>query len=135
MKSDQIDTGTLQSHSDVEKHKRENGTFWGVIETYIGIRQRHPMSAINLDESAPPTRLTSDLVDYLADVELATRRVLTPALYLLWQQLIEGEKIPAASQKVIIARCSRIYSERGLLPIKYFRKIKRGRKRHQAGAA
>lgn len=135
MKSDQIDTGTFQSHSDFEKHKRENGTFWGVIETYIGIRQRHPVSAINLDQFAPPTRLTFELVEYLADVILATRRILTPALYLLWERLIEGEKIPAASQRVIIARCSRIYSERGLLPVKYFRKVKRGRKRHQAGAA
>jgi hypothetical protein len=130
-----IDTGSFESRADFENQKRENGTFWNVIETYIGIRQRHPLAAINLDPLAPPTKLSFDLVDFLVDVELATGRVLTPALYLLWQQLIEGEKIPAASERVIIARCSRIYSERGLLPVKYFRRIKHGRKRHQAGAA
>lgn len=135
MKSDQIDTGTFQSHRDFENHRRENSTFWNVIDAYISIRQRHPVTALTLDETAPSTKLTFDLIDYLVDVELATRRALTPALYLLLQQLLEGEKIPSASQRVIIARCSRIYSERGLLPVKYFRKIKKGRKRHQTGAA
>jgi hypothetical protein len=130
-----IDTGLFESKAEFEKQKRENSTFWPVVETYSNIRQRHPLAAINLDPFAPPTKLTFDLVDYLADVELATWHVLTPALYGLWQRLIEGEKIPAASERVIIARCSRIYGSRGLLPVTYFRRIKQGRKCRQPETA
>ena len=129
-----IDTGTFKSRFDFEEQRHEKSTFWQVIKTFIDISNRPPLAAVNCDPFAPPTKLTFDLVDYLADVELAVRRVLSPSLYAMWQDLIDGEEIPAATERVIVSRCSRIFEERQLLPWKYFKKIKTGRKRQGASA-
>jgi hypothetical protein len=100
----------------------------------LDFRQRPPLTAVNHDLYAPPTKLTFDLVDYLADVELAVRRVLEPNLYSQWKTFIRGGEIPSATERVILSRCSRIFEERGLLPWIYFKVIKKGRKHRQSDA-
>lgn len=124
-----LDVGSFESRTDFIQKRRENSTFWKVIDTYLDFRQRHPLTAVNYDLYAPPTKLTFDLVDYLADVELAVRRVLEPNLYSQWKTFIRGGEIPSATERVILARCSRIFEERGLLPWIYFKIIKKGRRR------
>lgn len=126
-----LDIGSFESRADFAKQRQERSTFWKVVETYLDFRQRPPLTAVNFDQYAPPTKLTFDLVDYLADVELAVRRVLEPRLYAHWQTLILGGEIPSATERVILSRCSRIFEERQLLPWDYFRSIKKGRKRPQ----
>lgn len=52
--------------------------FEAVVDAYMKIRQLPRLTAINYErESGGSRRLTSDAIDYLADVERLTERALT----------------------------------------------------------
>jgi hypothetical protein len=112
---------------DVEsEQKRLTRHFFEVVTAYVRIRSLSPITAVNPDdEGVPNKQLNASGIEYLIDVELATKKALNDDPYLLrqWETLAYQEaQVPDATK--IAHRCGRIYERRKLLPNAYFHRIK-----------
>lgn len=122
-----FDVGIFESRSDYHRQRNARQYFYGVARAYIDIRNTPPLTAINYDPLIKNPKLGADLIHFIADVELATRKALgkNPELFDQWKRLVSGENVPNAAS--IINRCARLYQARQLVPELYFRVIKKGR--------
>jgi hypothetical protein len=108
------------------EQKRLTRHFFEVVTAYVRIRSLSPITAVNPDdEGVPNKQLNASGIEFLVDVELATKKALNNEPYLLrqWETLAYQEaQVPDATK--IAHRCGRIYERRKLLPNAYFRRVK-----------
>lgn len=115
----------------VRRTKQERALYYekaalAIIAEYARVRQLSPIAASNMDPD--PVRhsdkLTYALIEWLADVELATEAALAnlPELQHAWFQLALEEPIPAAQKNEVCFRCGRVYAARHLEMWKYWRR-------------
>jgi hypothetical protein len=101
--------------------------FYEVSRAYADIHSLSPIAAICYDDEAKPNRkLGPDVINFLVDVERATRKALENDGNLLkqWKTLVfEETQVPNGA--TIANRCGRLYEIRRLRPIDYFRRIKK----------
>jgi hypothetical protein len=130
-----LETGVYGSHTEYERQRNARHYFKRVIEAYIDVQNTPCIAATSYDPFVRNPKLGADLIHYIVDVENASKKALgnSPSLFEQWQRMVDGESVTNAAS--IVARCARLYQARQLAPTDYFRVIKRGRKRHQAGAS
>jgi hypothetical protein len=108
------------------EQKRLTRHFFEVVSAYVRIRSLSPITAVNPDdEGVPNKQLNASAIEYLVDVEAATKRALNNDTNLLqqWETLAYQEaQVPNATK--IASRCGRIYERRKLLPHAYFHRVK-----------
>lgn len=116
----------LKSNRHNERTQENQRYFQKVVDAYAEFKEYAPLVAINYDPTSRTKKLHPVIVNFLCDVELATKRVLqTPELIRKWETLVSGEQIDASSAVSIVSRCSRIYRERGLAPFEYFKSVRK----------
>jgi len=70
------------------------------------------------------------VVDFLADVQIVARKVLSPTLYRVWQKVYyEGfgksaDRVPESVQMAIQLRCGTAWKKAGLLPFRKYWKVR-----------
>ena len=111
-----------RTHYEQQQHKRRY--FQSVIDGYLRFIETSSVVAINYDPFVRTTKRTPIVSHFLADVELATRRVLSPELYGKWFDLIQEKEVEPAIAKRIVNVCARIYMQRELAPFRYFKRLK-----------
>jgi hypothetical protein len=130
-----VDTGVFESHTEYSQLRSARQAFRLTTEAYLRTRSLSPLVAYSYDDAVPSRKLGPAAIEFIADVENATKKALggNQALLDQWQQLVyDGANVPNST--AIIGRCGRPYRIRKLLPWEYFRTIKQGRKRHANGA-
>jgi hypothetical protein len=127
MQDDDLDRGIYESHREFREQKYARSIFGRVIKSYRDTRNLSPIPATNPDPSVLVRKLVPDAIHYVVDVENASKKALSPALFLLWQKLVEGEFIPAQYERQIMKRCSKVYADRKLTPGTYFNHTRKGR--------
>lgn len=100
-----------------------------VIEAYVRIRQLEPVVSSNPDPD-PNTRrekLTYGLIDWIADIEMATEQALKDRIDLqsAWFSMALDESVDLRLRSEVVSRCGRVYVGRGLEPWKYWRRKSR----------
>lgn len=132
-----VDRGVFESHTAYEQQRAARHYFERVISAYNDVRNIPPITAISLDPEFINPKLGPDLINYLIDVEHASRKALkhNDVLFEQWKRVVNGEDVPNIAS--IAVRCGRVYRARKLLPVEYFKVIKQGRRdrRSVVGAA
>lgn len=117
--------GKFRSNRHHERTRANHRYFESVIETYRQFREYSPVVAVNYDPTAHSKKLVPAVINFLADVDLATKKVLkTDELLRLWQALVDEQPVLAEAAASIAHRCARIYRARGLAPYHYFRVLR-----------
>lgn len=100
-----------------------------VIEGYARIRQLEPVVASNPDPDPikRSEKLTYNLIDFCADVELATEKALAnqPELQRVWFAIALEKPVAANLRNKVLQACGRVYVGRGLEPWKYWQPCRR----------
>lgn len=129
MKHERLDVGVYESHSAYQQQKAWRKIFDSVVGAYIAALSTSPLIASNPDDEAITRRLGPALINFKVDVEHATAYALkSSALYKVWQQIIEGETVPASTVSQIANKCAPVFQQRGLIPYNYFLRIRKGRR-------
>jgi len=111
-----------QPHDDYENQRYKRKYFNDVITAYRTMLDLPPIAAIAYDHEARARKWSPAAAHFIADVELASRRVLgSNGLLGQFKKLVEGEEVPPVIAKRIVNLCSRIYISRKLRPTEYFR--------------
>ena len=127
--------GHFRSHSHYQRERFKKRYFDAVIDGYREVKSLSPTIAANPDPQAIRRKLTPAAIEFIADVELATRRALQDAdLFRSWQALVEEEVIEPLLKAWIVSRCSPMYIARRLAPADYFVTIKRRPERQRTAA-
>jgi hypothetical protein len=105
--------------------------FYRVVDAYAATATIPPVAAVQHDDELPrPKVLTPGCpaLHFRCDTERATARVLTgePAMQRAWFALVAGENVDPKTAREVITRCGRIYAERGLDPLVYFKAERKG---------
>jgi hypothetical protein len=109
--------------TEIEKEQRDSRYFSAVIKGYQVLAENQPLVAVNYDPQGVRHKLTPDVVNFLADVEMATERALkTPELLKLWKAVVAEEQVATSAIRRIARLCGRLYRSRGLAPIDYWRR-------------
>jgi hypothetical protein len=96
------------------------------IETYTKTRTFQPLVSSNPDPY--PTnrsiKLSFNLIDFCADVELATEKALAekPELQKAWFDIALGNDVPLDLRSKVLQTCGRAYAARKIEPWKYWRR-------------
>jgi hypothetical protein len=106
--------------------------FYAVIESVQRIRELPLVTASQIDDELPRQRLlNASAVNYLADVEAATKAALSKGGVLsedLWNSfvaLFAGERVAPSLRGKVIYPCAKFYKSRGLHPNSYFKLYRR----------
>lgn len=128
-------TGVFQDRHDFEQDLTARKYFWAVVRAYLDVLETPPLVAISYEWEFPNRKLGAQMIEYKVDCDNAVKAALNgnPALIEDFNNLIRGVSVTNANY--IITRVSRKFKLFKLIPHVYFKVIKRGRKRHQAGAA
>jgi len=117
-----VSEGKFRSRRHYERTEQNRQYFRSVADTYLQFSEYAPVVALNYDPIASSKKLTADIIHFLCDVEVATKKVLkTPEALEQWKALIEGGKLSPQLSASIVNRCARIYRLKGLAPYHYFR--------------
>jgi len=113
--------------NNYERDRDLRDYFFVVAAAYSKTRELSPLVSSHPDPDHTPTRLGPDAIHFICDVELASRKALSnnAELFEQWKRLVSGENTPNAYS--IIRRCARLYRDRRLAPVSYFRHVKKGR--------
>jgi hypothetical protein len=127
----------LQGNEDSNQTRAWQATarrhFYAVARYYRDLRFGvSPIVAGSLDPDVVPRKLGADLIHFLVDIEIASRRALgSTALFEQWKALVYrlfDETAPATvltpMDLRIIQRCGRIYKARNLQPRAYFQRFR-----------
>jgi|SRR5215831_6482450 len=118
--------GVFKNHQHYESERKKRRYFEQVIIGYTRACETEPLVARNYDSHARTNKRGLSSSHYIADVEIATRRVLkTKALLSAWEALVAGDHIEPHLAARIIAACFRIYAARRLAPHEYFKRTLR----------
>jgi hypothetical protein len=121
-----MNEGKFKSRKQYERTKANQKYFESVIDAYREFREYSPVIAVNYDPASRSKKLVPGVINFLADVEIATKKVLTTGtLIRQWQALIDEEPLPVEVAGSIAHRCGRIYRAKGLAPYTYFRVIRK----------
>jgi hypothetical protein len=128
-------TGVFHDRHDFEQNLNARKYFWAVAQAYISVLETPPLVAISYDDERPNRKLSAQMIEFKADCDNGVKVALNnnPSLIDDWNRLIRGDKVP--NQNDIIAKVGKTWRKFHLIPHVYFRVIKKGRKRRQAGAA
>ena len=130
--SAQIDK--IAQHAAAKRTRQEQAAYFeraalAVIEVWARIRQLEPVASSNPDPD--PTkrsqRLTYSLIDWIADIELATEKALAdrPDLQSVWFAIALEKPVNMRQRNETLQKCGRIYAGLGLEPWKYWRRSTR----------
>lgn len=117
--------------SAVRRTKQEQAIYYekatrAVIENYVRVRQLSPIVASNPDPDPAKRseKLTYDLINWCADVEMATEQALAGRsdLQSAWFSLGLEQPITPALEREVLQKCGRLYAARRLEPWKYWRR-------------
>lgn len=112
----------FRSARHLERTQQNKRYFEKVIKAYAEFREFQPVVAIDYDPLARSKKLHPAIIHFLADVDMATKRVLKKReLFRQWELLVAGEEIKPSIAAEIISKCGRIYKNRGLAPLDYWR--------------
>lgn len=125
--------GKFKSHRLYERTKANQKYFESVIEAYREFREYAPVVACNYDPASRSKKLSHVAINFLADVDLATKKVLKrDDLIRQWQAIVEEQPVPPEAVASIAHRCARIYRAKNLAPYQYFRVIRKPMQRSAA---
>src|SRR5882762_6835364 len=104
-------------------------TEWGSAFAEVHSRARNlenhsKVTAIRYIQSGSDKKISClpSTVDFLADVQIVARKVLSPALYRVWQEIYwqgfgeNAYRVPESVQELIQRRCGTAWKKAGLLP-------------------
>jgi hypothetical protein len=103
----------------------EWGSAFAEIHTRAHNLENHSkVTAIRYIQSGSTKKVSClpSTVDFLADVQIVARKVLSPALYHVWQEIYwqgfgeNAHRVPESVQELIQRRCGTAWKKAGLLP-------------------
>ncbi len=113
-------TTRVENRARTAAHHR---AFSSAIEAYLSVAFKHPLQAINLDESQPRSKSLNPVsIDFQVDVEHGIEFALrnTPELHSTVLAILNDEPVDAKLSAEVSDRCGKIFASRGLEPHLYF---------------
>ena len=127
-------TGVFQSRHDFNESLTARKYFWAVAKVYLDVLETPPLVSVSCTD-IPNRKLNAQMIEFKVDCDNAVKAGLDNNASLIedFHSLIRGESVQ--NENDIIKRVAKKFRRFKLIPHEYFITIKRGRKRHQAGAA
>lgn len=127
-------TGVFQSRHDFNESLTARKYFWSVAKAYLDVLETPPLAAISYTD-LPNRRLNAQMIEFKVDTDNAVKAALDSNGSLIedFHSLIRGGSVQ--NENYIINRVGKKFRRFKLIPHEYFVTVKKGRKRHQAGAA